>query len=208
MGYFYYKKASPSACEITGSPRTQHWSNCRIDAHSDSLRLVKAWQNQGGKSAELNVVIKSIFKLSLRASIGLTLYHVPSKENWADCPSRALSANDCMLTGQARQNLERRWGPHTIDLMSLDSNVHNGTDGLHLRHFTQPIWPTPNSIGVNLFAQSVNSSENPYVFPPTPMIGPVLRFLFSMGCNFTVVIPDLFPRQFRWPLIEACIRSL
>ena len=79
-------------------------SNCRVDAHSDSLTFVKAWQNQGGKSADLTAVIKSIFEVSLRSKIGLTLCHVLSKENLADAPSRVLSDTDCMLANQAWQD--------------------------------------------------------------------------------------------------------
>jgi hypothetical protein len=84
-----------------------------------------AWQNQGDKDADLTSVIKSTFELSLRANIGLPLSHVPSKENWADAPSRVLSVADCMLADQkAWQDLQTRWGPDTVDFMSLDSNMH------------------------------------------------------------------------------------
>lgn len=54
-----------------------------------------------------------------------------------------------------------------------------------------------------LFTQSLDDSDNAYVFPPFSMIGPVLHFLFSAGCNFTIVLPNMFPRRFWWPLVNG-----
>lgn len=176
-------------------------SNCRVEAHTDSLTLVQVWKNRGSKSADLMSVIQSILDLSLRLNIDLTVCHVPSKLNLADAPSRVLSDADCMLTDLAWHDLEARWGPHTVDLMSLDSNVHHGPDGLALRHFSP--WATPNSAGVNLFAQTLQADDNAYVFPPLAMIGPALRFLLSSDCQLTIVVPDLFPRRFWWPLVTG-----
>lgn len=108
-----------------------------------------------------------------------------------------------MLADQkAWQDLQTRWGPDTVDFMSLDSNMHNGPDGLLLRHFSP--WPTPDSAGVDLFAQSaLDGAENSYVFPPFQIIRPVLRFLFSTVCRFAIVLHDLFPRRFWWPLVNG-----
>ena len=176
-------------------------SNSRVDAHTDSLPLVQAWSKQGSRSIELSAVIKSIYELALQYNIGLSLCHVPSAENPADLPSRSLSNGDCMLANQSWDLLQHSWGPHTVDLMSLDSNVHNNRDGKPLRHFTP--WPTPGSAGVNLFLQPFPSQENAYVFPPIAMIGPVIRFLLSGHCHFTIIIPDVFPRRFWWPLVNG-----
>lgn len=185
----------------TLSAASSYLTNSRVDAHTDSLTFVHAWKNQGSKSVDLTSVIKSIFELSLRANIALTLCYVPSQDNLADAPSRVLSVADCMLANPLWVDLETRWGPHSIDLMSLDSNVHNATDGKPLRHFSP--WPTPNSAGVNLFAQTLLAEDNAYVFPPLVIIGPVLRFLLASKCRFTIVIPDLFPRRFWWPLVNG-----
>ena len=175
--------------------------NSRVDARTDNSALLHVWANQGGKHSLVNAIIKSIFQLTLRHNISLTRCHSPSKGKLADAPSRVLSAADCMLANCFWVSLEVRWGPHSVDLMALDSNVHNGGDGKPLRHFSP--WPTPGSDGVNIFAQYLSPSINAYVFPPIPLIGPVLRFLKSSGCRFTLVVPDLFPRRFWWPLVNS-----
>ena len=66
---------------------------------------------------------------------------------------------------------------HTFDLMTLDSNAPMGKDGRPLPHFSP--FPSPCSVGVNLFCQDLRSVShmcNLYVFPPYGLIGPVLRF--------------------------------
>lgn len=178
-----------------------HLSNCRIDAHSDSLSLVQSWRNQGGRCAELTEIITAISDLLLRLNIGLSLHHIPSGENEADAPSRALSPNDCMLAESVWQVLQHQWGPHTIDLMSLDSNVHKGQDGSPLPHFTP--WPTPDSAGVNFFAQSLSDTENAYIFPPLAVVGPALRLLLERKYSFTMVLPDVFPHRFWWAIANG-----
>ena len=94
---------------------------------------------------------------------------------------------------------------HSFDLMALDSNVQLNKLGSPLPHFTP--WPTPLSNGVNLFAQDLNDESldmrNPYVFPPFCLIAPVLRFLFQFRVPFTIVVPDIQPRQFWWPMLAG-----
>ena len=91
-----------------------------------------------------------------------------------------------MLSRKAWQELEKRFGPHTIDLMSLDSNAQIDSKVEILRHFT-PFF-TPHSSGVNVFAQTISAAENAYVFSPFLLVGPLLRFLLESEL-FTVVVP-------------------
>lgn len=87
--------------------------------------------------------------------------------------------------------------------MSLDSNVMKDKMGNSLPHFT-PV-PSPESSGVNLFAQDLAQHcammSRPYVFPPSILVGPVLRFLRSYRKSFTLVVMDTYPRKYWWPII-------
>ena len=173
----------------------------RVDAHVDSLPLVRAWSNQGGKSKALSDVILAIYETTLKFNIALSLVYVPSRDNPADTLSRALSDSDCMLSPRVWGEVEWCWGPHSVDLMALDSNAPRDSHGFRLRHFT--LWPSPESAGVNIFAQTLHSSDNAYVFPPLALVGIVLRFLSSKPCPFTFVTPDPHPRRYWWPLISG-----
>ena len=105
--------------------------------------LVHAWKNQGSKSNALSDVIKAVYETAQKFNV-----------NDADAPLRALSQNDCMLAILVWKQLEARWDPQSVDLMSLDSNVERGADGQPLTHFTP--WTTKNYSGVNVFAQSLD----------------------------------------------------
>ena len=118
----------------------------------------------GGKSTQLNDALKELFQTLLAQNISLCLQFVPCPLNQADALSRVLSDKDCMLAPEPWRELESLFGPHTFDLMALDSNAQIGCSGSPLPHFTP--FPTPGSRGVNVFAQDLTSQENAYVFPP------------------------------------------
>ena len=163
--------------------------------------MVRAWSNQGGKSKALSDVIQAIYETTLRFNIALSLVYVSSGDNPADTPSRALSDSDCMLSPRVWREVERCWGPHSIDLMALDSNAPRDSHGVRLRHFTP--WPSVESAGVNIFTQTLQPSDNAYVFPPLALVGIVLRFLSSQPCPLTFVTPDPHPRRYWWPIISG-----
>ena len=174
-------------------------SNARVDAHTDNTAFLQSWEKQGGKNAQLNDVLKKLHDTAFALNTVISLKYVPSCANPADPPSRVLSDMDCMLARKVWLQLERRFGPHTIDLMSLDSNAQSNSMGNTLRHFT-PFF-TPQSSGVNVFAQSISADENAYVFPPFVLTGPLLRFLLGCEFCFTIVVPKLYPLPFWWPIL-------
>ena len=72
-------------------------------------------------------------------------------------------------------------------------------------------YPSPCSIGVNLLAQDLTQfsavMQRPYVFPPDVLVGPVLRFLQSYRQSCTVVVLDIYPRKYWWPLLQRFSRK-
>ena len=52
-----------------------------------------------------------------------------------------------LLSTVAWARVQSSFGPHTFDLMSLDSNCCRDRDGNVLSHYSP--WPTPNSSGTN-----------------------------------------------------------
>ena len=105
--------------------------------------------------------LKKIEEMSRAGNFALHLKYIASNENIADAPSRALSDVDCSLSEEAWARVQARFGLHTFDLMSLDSNRRKGRDGSLLPHYSP--WPTPYSLGVNSFAQPIPVEHNVYV---------------------------------------------
>lgn len=176
-------------------------SNARVDAHTDNMAFLNSWNKSGGKNRQLNDVLKRLSSMTLASNVQLNLQYVPSCANPADLPSRKASDLDCKLSPEIWANIEKKFGPHTIDLMSLDSNVQRDPHGKPLKHFT-PFF-TPLSNGVNAFAQVLDSDENVYVFPPFILVGPLLKFLSKFEASFTIIVPKLYPLPFWWPILRS-----
>ena len=62
--------------------------NARVDALVDNQAVVHAWNNQGGRSSSLNIVIKKLFATTMELKVYLHLSYIRTNENPADEPSR------------------------------------------------------------------------------------------------------------------------
>jgi hypothetical protein len=172
----------------------------RVDAYVDNQALVYCWEGKGSKNLALTSEVKQLFEATIRLNVDLKLIYVPSKENVADEPSRSLCPQDAKLSVYSWNRIQGKFGPHSIDLMALDSNAMVDSEGLPLRHFTP--FPTPLSSGVNLFAMDIATEANPYVFPPICMISATLNFLVQSRLKqCTMVVPILRPVPVWWPVL-------
>jgi len=90
------------------------------------------------------------------------------------------------------------------DLMALPSNAQVSLSGSPLPFFSP--FPVVGNTGVNLFAQlpcqHLEMFSNPYVFPPIILIPEVLRYLCHQKLSCTMVVPDISPRRYWWPLLQ------
>ena len=91
--------------------------------------------------------------------------------------------------------------------MALDSNTMPDRLGCPLPHFMP--YPSPYSIGVNLLAQDLTQfsavMQRPYVFPPDVLVSPVFLQSYRQSC--TVVVLDIYPRKYWWPLLQRFSRK-
>ena len=180
--------------------------NARVDALVDNQAVVNAWSNHSARSLPLLGAIKQIFFTTMSLNVYLHVAYIPSESNAADVLSRRLSRSDSTLHESIWSVVQRDFGGlsgHTCDLMALDSNAMQDLNGNILPHFTP--YPSPNTSGVNLFAQDLSSSapflDKCYAFPPLALIGPVLCYVASYNKPFTLVVFDVYPRRFWWPMI-------
>lgn len=115
-------------------------ANSRVDCFIDNKVVVSCWECQLSQMPTLASVMKDIFFLTSKFNLGLKTFFVPSKENPADFPSRSLSDADCKLSSLAWKLVDQAFGPHSVDLMALSSNVQCDSKGPPLRYFS----PSPN----------------------------------------------------------------
>ena len=174
--------------------------NRRVDVKVDNQALIKAWERNGAKNKDLNDLLKVLFTKVTALNCELHLSYISTSENPADAPSRRSSLADAKLSDLSWEKVERLYGPHSFDLMSLDSNVMVDKKGVSLPHFTP--WPLPQSSGVNIFCQTLDHKANYYCFPPFCMVPAVLNFLLrdcSAPLRVTLIVPKLSPLPSWWP---------
>ena len=176
------------------------------------VSVAKDARGGGGGSVPLNNALKVLLVTTAELNVLLRFSYVRSAENLADGPSRHLSPLDYRLTDTMWQRVEQEFGfssGRTFDLMALDSNVMKDRFGNSLPHFT--LSPFAGSSGVNLFVQDLpklsSRMHRPYVFPPSFLVGSFLRFLRQMEQSCAVVVLDVYPRKYWWPLLQYSARK-
>ena len=110
-------------------------ANARLDVFSDSQVLIASWERQVSACEASSDILKGIFEVSSSKNLDINLSFVPSKENLADKPSRVMSDLDATLARDVWLRIDHSFGPHTIDLMALPSNVMQDRSGRPLRFF-------------------------------------------------------------------------
>ena len=138
-----------------------HICDSRVDVHTNNQTLKASLENFGCKSSSVNESVKEILQCGRQFNFAIDVHYVPSFDNPADKPSPACSDLDYMVTKKAWNLVERSSGPHSFDLMSLDSNCRRNRSSWMLPHYSP--WPTPAFQGVNAFAQPIPLEHNIYV---------------------------------------------
>ena len=113
--------------------------NARVDVIVDNKAVVEAWNNQGGRSLELNMAMKRLFFTTSKLNLFLHMSYIPTGQNPTDAPSRHLSHLDSKLSNGLWEIVQREFGGregHSSDLMALDSNAMRDLHGNPLPHFT------------------------------------------------------------------------
>jgi hypothetical protein len=151
-----------------------------VFCQTDCQNLVPISQ-RGSRSLNLNVVSKQLFWFCLENRITLHVHWVPREQNQeADDVSKLLDGSDWRLHPGIFDSLNRRWGPHTVDLFASSKNAH-------CERFFSRFW-CPGTSGVDAFSHDW-SLENSWINPPFSLIGRVWRRLRSMGASASMVVP-------------------
>ena len=93
----------------------------RVDVQADNQAVIRAWNNQGGRSSQHNAM-KVLFSTTVALNVLLHLLYVRSADNLADGPSRHRSSTDFRLTYSMWQKVQREFGGstgHTFDFIGF-----------------------------------------------------------------------------------------
>lgn len=182
--------------------------NVWVDAFVDNQVALHSWERQTSKSPRITSIMKEMFLFCSAHQISLSVLFVPSKLNIADGLSRLISDLDAKLSIRARAQNDSVFGPHSIDLMAIPENVQ-------MTQLSRPPSPflLPNSLSWSCRHQRICSSHfsgrKRIRIPPFNLVGALLKFLRDQDCVFSIVVPDLRPRRYWWPILCcSCSSSL
>lgn len=140
--------------------------------------------SKGSKVQSLQVLVREIF-LSLRSFcinlIPVWLSRAHEYIELSDRGSREYRSDDYSLTNSCLTNILENFPPVTFDAMASSTNT------ISQKFYSR--YPSLNSVGVDIFAQSLDYSEFYFVFPPVSLCVKVLKFFAKQQVRGILILP-------------------
>ena len=147
------------------------------------VAILKSWTS---RSPELMKELRKLQTLLDVDNSSISATYIRSEDNPADYFTRLEDRGDWRLSRDIFQQIDRAWGPHTVDRFATSNNAQ-------LVRFNSA-WADPGTEGVDAFAQRDWESEVNYCNPPWDLLDRLAHLLRSSGAPATVVAPH-WPAQ-------------
>lgn len=149
---------------------------------TDSMVALGVMRAGSSRSPALIAEMRDLHELCSDMGVEFRVEHVSSVLNdWADRLSRENDSTDWTLQTDAFQELDARFGPHTIDLFA--SAVNARTPRFYAR------WLCPDALGVNALYYDW-TGDNAWANPPFHLMGAVVHKIIQSGASRTLVAPE------------------
>jgi Reverse transcriptase (RNA-dependent DNA polymerase) len=156
----------------------------RIMVYCDNTTTIAYINKFGGTRSEpLMHLAEKIWNFCLRTGMSLSTAFVPSQFNPADPPSRQLNNQlEWSISQPAFEELDKRWGPHQIDLFATHLNT---------KLPTYMSWKfDENAAAQNAMQQTWTGWGRLYICPPWNLLPQVLQCLQDSRLAATVITPN------------------
>ena len=166
-------------------------ANFRVRWFTDNQNVARIL-SVGSKKPLLHALATKVFTLSVQHNIRLEPEWIPRDLNErADALSRIVDYDDWMLNPVVFADIEKLWGPHSVDRFA---SCHNR----QVPRFNSRCW-NPGAEAVDAF--TVNwEGENNWWCPPIGLIPRVLRHAQVCRASGSIVVPLWLSAPF-WPLL-------
>lgn len=155
--------------------------------YEDNMTVVHVLSNRTTRSPELMHLLRKVWRLIDGAGMTLSVRYIASKDNvLADALSRGSPLDDLVLLDAAWRDLERRFGPHTVDRYAEAATAK-------LARFNA-LLPHAASEGAAALAQEWRG-ENNYVFPPPTELPRIAQLLHEQPSVSATVVAPHWPAQ-------------
>ena len=166
-------------------------SSQRVRWFTDNQNVVRILL-YGSKKPLLQVEALAIFAVCVNDCIRIEPEWIPREENEkADYISRLVDHDDWKINPVIFEELDRKWGPHTVDRFA---DMHN----CQIDRFNSRYW-NPGSEAVDAFTCDW-SGENNWWCPPPFLIPRLLRHAQGTQAVGTLVAPQWYSAPY-WPLL-------
>ncbi|CAC5412431.1 unnamed protein product [Mytilus coruscus] len=177
------------------------------NAKSDESKRKEKKRKVGSDDSSPNKKKSCEPTLTFQQNCNLSLSYIHTSENPSDYLSRTYSKSDAYISKRTWNYIQQKFGPHTVDMFSLDSNAMLDNEGFAISHFTP--YKSPLSSGVDAFAQIYKSNENYYyAFPPFCLIIAVVKFIKQEKITCTLIFPDFKPVKPWITVILSCDKNI
>jgi len=158
--------------------KQKKWQGRTILLHCDNKTVVAYLNKFGGTvSPELSKLAEKIWHHCLTTGTCLMARYVPTTENLADQPSRALqSATEWTISDDAFNKIQMTWGPHTMDLFATAHSTK-------LRDFVN------YQKGEDATKIPWKPFNNPYACPPWPLAAKTIQKCILERKKMTIILP-------------------
>ena len=168
----------------------------RIMVYCDNTTTIAYINKFGGTRSELLMALaEKIWTHCLQTGMTLNTAFVPSQFNPADPPSRQLNNQlEWSISQPAFDELDKRWGPHHIDLFATHLNAK-------LPKYMS--WKNEElAVAQNAMQQTWTGRGRLYICPPWNLLPQVLQRLQDSRLKATVITPN-WTSSIWYPMIQS-----
>ena len=165
--------------------------NHRVRWFTDNQNVVRIITT-GSKKPALQKEALAIFSFALSNGVHIDPEWIPRDENQkADLLSRQTDQDDWSIHPDVFKDLDKTWGPHTIDRFATYYNTQ-------LPRFNSRFW-NPGTEAVDAFTCDWEGEVN-WLCPPPHLIPRTIRHALQTHAQGTLIVPE-WPLAPFWPMI-------
>ena len=171
--------------------------NKRVRWFTDSQNVARIL-TVGSRKPKLQAEVLSIFSLALTNQVRIEPEWIPRRQNQkADYIIKLMDYDDWSLDPGIFEQLDSRWGHHTIDRFASYYNTQ-------LPRFNSRFW-NPGLESIDAFTCDWND-ENNWLCPPICLIPRAILHVRKCSAVATLLVPQ-WPSAFFWPMIFPIVQA-
>ena len=159
---------------------------CKVDNQA-----LKAIFDRKGTSRNLFMtqIGKQLYWLQYFGEFFIKMEYVKSELNVADTFTRQNPVLEASITHPFFMKIWNKFGPFKWDLMASSANVNCSASGEKLKYFSR--YYDHFSHGCDIFLQPLHNLEQCFCFPPSPIIGKLMKYFQQQKANCVMVLPKI-----------------